>query len=81
MDKFKVTDPNGIYHDGILVEAGKTLKISKGAARNAFLHFKQIEPVAEKSAKDEDPDADAKAKEEADAKAKADADAKKSGGK
>jgi hypothetical protein len=78
MNKFKVTDPKGIFIDGKHHEKGAKVSISEGAILDAFLHFKQVAEVDDKS--DDEADAKAKAKAEAkaeaDAKAKAEADAK-----
>ena len=78
MKNFKVTDPKGIFIEGKHHEKGAKVSLPEGAVLDAFVHFKQVSPVDEKS----DDEADAKAKEkaaakaEADAKAKAEADAK-----
>ena len=78
MKRFKVIDPKGVSINGELQPKGEIVTLAKGAELNAFLHFKQVSPVDEKS--DEEADAKAKAKAEskaeADAKAKAEADAK-----
>jgi hypothetical protein len=74
MKRFKVIDPKGVSINGELKPKGEIVTLAKGAELNAFLHFKQVSPVDEKS--DDEADAKAKAKAEADAKAKAEADAK-----
>lgn len=72
MEKFKIIDPKGLTINGELKKKGETVTLAKGAELNAFLHFKQVSPVAEKS----DEEAEAKAKDKADAKAEAEAKAK-----
>jgi hypothetical protein len=74
MNKFKVTDPKGVFIDGKHHEKGGKVSIPEGAVLDAFLHFKQVSLLDDKS--DDEGDAKAKAKAEAEAKAKAEADAK-----
>lgn len=65
MEKFKVLPEHGIYLDGVHHEKGSTVRITKGAALSAFLHFGQVSKVSskEKDPEDEIKEADQKARD------------------
>lgn len=48
--KYEVTDPKGIHCNGKHFAKGEVIPLPDGAARKAFLHFKQVIPREEKGA-------------------------------